>query len=110
MNTVLAFLTNNWGRLGLQGFGAPSHLSFVVATPRFRASKHVVFLILNGGASYPILVAKVPRLAGDHTSLDREATNLRAVHAVRPTGFDSIPRLVAYEDHGGVRLLVESAL
>ena len=45
MNTIATFLVNNWERLALTRFGEPSHLSCILATPRFRASRHVVFLI-----------------------------------------------------------------
>lgn len=110
MNTVVAFLTRNWDRLGLNRFGSPSRLSCIVATPRFRTSRHVIFFVLAEGSPHPILVVKVPRLTGEHSCLDREAANLQAVHAARHGGFDSIPRVLAYECHAGSRVLVESAL
>ncbi|MFQ6099223.1 MAG: phosphotransferase, partial [Armatimonadota bacterium] len=44
------------------------------------------------------------------TSLEREAANLRAVQATRPGGFDSIPRIVAFEEYAGRPILVETAL
>jgi aminoglycoside phosphotransferase (APT) family kinase protein len=110
MNRVAAFLAKNWERLALDRFGAPSRLLYVVSTPRFRASKHVIFIILAEDSSDPILIAKVPRLTGALHSLDREAANLRAVQGVRAGGFDSIPRVVAYEDHAGSPLLIETAL
>jgi len=110
MNTVAAFLKTNWERLALDQFGSPSRLSCILATPRFRSSRHVIFLVLDEGVPDPVLVAKVPRLKGDHGCLDRERANLRAVQAVRPGGFRSIPRVVAYEDYVGSRILVESGL
>jgi len=110
MNLVLNFLLQNWQRLGMQSFGEPAGLTAVVATPRFQASAHLIFFVLTAGNPKPILVVKVPRLPGDTGRLDREAENLRAVHAVRPGGFDSIPKVMAYEDYLDNRLLVETAL
>ena len=107
---VLEFLTRNWERLSLERFGPPSQLSFVLATPRFRASGHVVFLVLARRQTKPILVAKVPRLPGDHTRLNREAANLKEIHSARPGGFHSIPLVIAYEDWCGIHMLVETAL
>jgi aminoglycoside phosphotransferase len=110
MNVVLTFLEKNWTRLGLERFGAPSRLSCVIATPRFRASSHLIFFILAEKRSAPILVVKVPRLLGDNDRLDREAANLRATHAARAGGFESIPQVVAYEDYCSHRLLIETAI
>ena len=110
MNTVEAFLTKHWQRLPLDTFSTPPRLSSVVITPRFRASAHVLFFVLAAGKTEPLLVVKVPRLPGDHSRLDREAANLRQVQAARSGGFESIPRVVAYEDYGDSRLLIETAL
>jgi len=109
VNTVLTFLQNNWSRLDLDRHGVPRQLNSVIITPRFRASGHLVFLLLPQGQPKPVLVAKVPRLGGASASLAREAANLRAVQASRPGGFDSIPRLIAYEE-GDRQILVETAL
>jgi aminoglycoside phosphotransferase len=110
MNAILTFLQNNWARLGLQRFGSASRLSCVVATPRFRASSHLIFFVLTDDDAEPKLVVKVPRLIGDHARLDREAANLRAAQHARAGGFDSIPQVLAYEDYCHHRLLVETAL
>lgn len=107
MNAVLIFLMKHWQRLG---FETPCRFSSVIATPRFRASSHVIFFILADGRADPILVVKVPRLPGDTARLDREAANLRLVQSARAGGFDSIPRVVAYEDYWDSRLLIETAL
>ena len=107
---VLTFLTKNWQRLSLERFGMPSRLSCVTVTPRFRASSHIIFFVLADGLTDPILIVKVPRLPGDNDRLNREATNLQTVHTARPGGFDSIPRLVTYEDYLHNRLLIETAL
>lgn len=85
-------------------------MSCVVVTPRFRTSGHVVFLVLADGKPGPVLVAKLPRLTGISAGLEREAANLRAVQASRAGGFDSIPRVVAFEEYHGRPILVETAL
>jgi aminoglycoside phosphotransferase (APT) family kinase protein len=59
---------------------------------------------------HPILIAKVPRLASYAESLDREASNLGAILFYRSNGFDSIPRVIAYEDFNNHRILIETAL
>lgn len=112
MNTAISFLTRNWERLHLSRFGDPSTLACVVLTPRFRASAHVIFLIWIEGSQSPALVIKASRCSDldAPAPLDQEASNLRAVHAAFAGGFDSIPRLLAYEEYAGTRLLLETAL
>jgi aminoglycoside phosphotransferase len=110
MNTVLTFLEANRQRLDLARYGVPERLSSVVITPRFRASSHVVFLIIAPNKPEPLLVAKLPRLAGASASVEREVANLRAVHDRRAGGFDSIPRVIAFEEYLGRSILVETAL
>lgn len=110
MNTVLAFLHRNRERLNLERYGVPAQLSSVMVTPRFRASNHVVFLVLPQGKPEPVLVAKVPRLAGANGSVEREVANLQTVQASRAGGFDSIPRVIAFEKYGNRSILIETAL
>ncbi len=110
MNTVARYMRQHWDRLSLGRVGPPDHLSCLLLTPRFRASRHVVFLVLANGSPDPILIAKVPRLRGDFSFLQREVGNLQAAQAARAGGFDSIPRVVAYEEYEGNQLLLESAL
>jgi aminoglycoside phosphotransferase len=110
VNSLEAFLTEHWRRLALDRFGSPDRLSCVLATPRFRASGHVVFLVLRDGPATPILIGKVPRLAGDDRALAREAANLRALQTVRAGGFDSVPQLIAYEQSLNQSLLLETAV
>jgi hypothetical protein len=76
-----------------------------------------VFLVLAPGKPEPLLVAKLPRLGGGippngaaSTSVEREVANLQAVQAGRAGGFDSIPRVVAFEEYLGRPILVETAL
>lgn len=110
MNSVLTFLQQNQHCLELARYGVTGPLTSIVLTPRFRASSHVVFLIMNKGSRVPQLVAKIPRLAHATASIEREVASLRAVQALRPKGFDSIPRIVAFEPYCGYPLLVETAL
>jgi aminoglycoside phosphotransferase len=110
MNTVLTFLEANRQRLELSRYGVPDQLSSVAITPRFRASSHVVFLVLGPSKPDPLLVAKLPRLAGASASIEREVANLRAVQNRRLGGYDSIPRVIAFEEYLGRPILVETAL
>jgi aminoglycoside phosphotransferase len=110
MNVPLAFLATHGRRLGLEELGIRLPLTSLVLTPRFQASRHVVFLLFARGADQPVLVAKIPRLLDGHPSLDREAAGLRAVQGLRREGFDSVPRLVAFESWAGYPLLIETAL
>lgn len=111
MNVAAACLARHADRLELPaGAATPDRLAWIAVTPRFRTSAHVIFLAVADGASSPELVAKVARLPGRSDTLDREAATLRAVHAARVGGFDSVPRLVANEVIGGSHLLVETGL
>ena len=110
MNTVLTFLQENRQRFGLARYGAQGRLSSLIITPRFQASSHVVFMIWGEGQPDPILVAKTPRLVEATTNLEREVANLRQVQALRPTGFASVPQVVAYETYHNYPILVETAL
>lgn len=110
MNGILTFLYKNWQQFDLQCYGTPARLSYVVLTPRFRASSHVIFLVLAESQPEPVLVIKVPRLANRSTGIEREVANLRAVQSLRPGGFDSIPRVVAFEEYQSRPILVETAL
>ena len=110
MNTVLTFIKAHRHRLALERYGLGERISSVVVTPRFRASRHVVFLLLTEGSAHPVLVAKIPRLASCSGGLEREVMNLRSVHGTRSGGFCSIPRVVAFEQYGDRPILVETAL
>lgn len=110
MNSVLTLLDENWQRFGLEAYGSPQQLTYVMVTPRFHASSHVVFLILPQDRPQPVLVAKVPRLAGEGETLVREAANLRGVQASREGGFSSVPRVIAFERRWQRPVLIETAL
>lgn len=110
MNSILTFLSSNWQRFGLEHLGAAEEMTSVVITPRFHASSHVVFLVLPKKRPQPVLVAKVPRLAGAGETLVREAANLRAVQGSRQGGFDSVPRVIAFEERWQRPVLIETAI
>lgn len=105
---AIRFLEANRERLGLSRRGIRGPLSYLLVTPRFRASRHVIFLALEPGRPEPVLVAKLPRLA-DATALAREAANLRAVEP-RGAPLASVPQVVAFEACGDRAILVETAL
>ncbi|MGB3713953.1 MAG: aminoglycoside phosphotransferase family protein [Candidatus Promineifilaceae bacterium] len=110
MNSILTYLRENRRRLGLERYGVPARLSCVLVTPRFRASSHVVFLVLPENKPDPVLVAKVPRIAGANATVEKEVANLRIIQASRRGGFESLPRIIAYEECWGRSLLIETAL
>ena len=110
MDAVVSFLKQNWHRLPVAQWGKPQRMACVYLTPRFRASSHVIAFVMTEGISDPIFVAKIPRLAGDNARLDREAMNLQMIHTTNASSIDSIPKVIAYEDHGEDRLLIETAI
>ena len=110
MNMILTYLQDNWERLQLERYSPTRQLSTVMITPRFRASSHVVYLLLPQGQAEPVMVAKVPRLAGPSASVKREVANLRAVQDSYPEGFSTIPRVIAFEEHASRQFLLETAL
>jgi hypothetical protein len=104
----LRFLETNRARLGLARRAGRAPLSYLLVTPRFRASRHVVFLALERGRPEPVLVAKLPRVP-DAGALARETANLRRV-AAGGTPSASVPRVLAFEACGAGDILVETAL
>ena len=108
MNVVHDFLAQNRARLDLDRLKVPDRLRAILITPRFRSSRHIVFLLLPDGSRDPVLVAKLPRLGGESPALSREAAALRAIQQVVAPG--TAPELIALESHRGHLLLVETAL
>jgi aminoglycoside phosphotransferase len=109
MNIALKYLQSH-AHYGFEAYGDPKRMSFMLLTPRFEASSRVVFLLFPEGQSDPVLVAKVPRLAGMDPGIQREAANLQIIHESRSGGFGSIPQVVAFEEFCGHQILIESAL
>lgn len=79
--------------------------SWILLTPRFPASAHVVMLLLADDRVHA--VAKVARLAGDDGPR-REAAVLESVGRRMPSG--SAPRLVTSTEVSGHAVLVEEAM
>ncbi len=110
MSIVRDFLREHSERLSLESFGLDENLISLVVTPRFQASRHVIFLILAKEAAEPALVAKLPRMQESAGLIEREAESLRRVHTLKSGGFQTIPRVVLFERHRGIPILVQTAL
>lgn len=110
MNTAASFLTDNRQRLNTGAYHLNDGFSSLVITPRFRASSHVIFLLIPNGTTEPTLVAKMPRLKDASESLAREAAALEAIQRLHGGSLKSIPQLIAFEDYRGYPILVETAL
>jgi aminoglycoside phosphotransferase (APT) family kinase protein len=108
VNLALEFLSAERERLELDRYGIAPEPSFVLLTQRNWTSKYVVFLVFG---REPALVVKVVRIPGfGNDWLRREATNLEAAQAARPSGLDTIPRLIALAEVRRRPLLVQTAL
>jgi Phosphotransferase enzyme family len=83
---------------------------FVLLTPRFRASRHVVSLLLPPGGREPSEVCKRPRLFDDTGPIAREAAALRAVEFGAPGTAATAPRLGALRTESPDPGLLETAL
>ena len=108
MNALLELLRDHVRQSDLPSGAVIDNLSCVFLTPRFRTSSHIIIFVLDEKNRTPVLLAKVPRLPGDDGQLQRETRNLRAAQESRDGGFRSIPRVIAFEEYGGHRFLVES--
>lgn len=84
--------------------------SYVLLTPRFRASRHVVTVYPDARTGNAARVAKTARLPGRSPSLEREARALSAVADILLERSGSVPRLLSLAERGGHRTLVESAV
>jgi aminoglycoside phosphotransferase len=111
MNVAAAYIAAHHERLGLERHGISRRVSCVLLTPRFRLSRHVVFLVLAPGRREPVVVGKLPFLRGDADALAHEARSLRAV-AARLSGPDAgtTPAVIAFDAHTPYPLLLETAI
>ena len=109
MKAICRTILELWDELDLEE-PAPRDLDCLLRTPRFRASSHVLFFVFSRRQKQPILIAKTPRLAGDLAALEREAANLQRLAATCPKAHAAAPRLVAYRDWHGSKLLLQSVV
>jgi aminoglycoside phosphotransferase len=110
MNILRDFLAANRERLEPERYGVAGGNPFVLLTPRFAASRHVVFLVLTRGSSTPTLVAKIPRVRGDSSGIEREASVLEKIEELAPSQVGAVPRVLACEEFRGHVILLETAL
>lgn len=85
----------------------------LVLTPRFRASRHVVGLVVTGQSPVPRVVVKVPRLPDDASGLQHEREALQALGALAtgPTRMTAgTPPLLGHGMRWGFPWLAEGAL
>ncbi len=109
MNSSLAFVRRNSARIWPGRLVDWDNVTFLVITPRFKASRHVIFLLFVKGDPDPVAVLKTPRVPGDNQSLDQEAANLNMIKAMQAGPPASIPQVLAYEEYQGIRVLVQEA-
>ncbi len=114
MNALLSCLDQHRQSLTDERLGFSPRSRYIIKTPRFRASRHVILLHVPDGATDPTLVVKVPRLPDDRWGIDREAHALQQIASrIETAGMflqNSIPRLVGVWDCYGYPALVQTAL
>jgi aminoglycoside phosphotransferase (APT) family kinase protein len=109
MNAVLSRLDALGEEISLDRFDLGESPSCVILTPRFRASRHVVALLIPNGEVEPTVVVKMPRLSGDDEGIAREARVLTSLRQRCPDADGSVPEVVACAD-GDRPVLIETAL
>jgi hypothetical protein len=82
----------------------------LLLTPRFRASRHVVGLVVTGRSPAPRVVVKVPRLGDDASGLAHERRALEALGAGPGRMTAGTPPLLGHGTHSGFPWLAEGAL
>lgn len=85
------------------GLAVPTHA--VLLTPRFPASRHLIFLLADETGSLRF-VAKVPRLASQNDGLEREMKNLALLADSLLAEEARIPTVVGMSESGQRRVLV----
>lgn len=91
---------------GGAGAASAAGAAVVLLTPRFRASRHVIGLVLRPADGGLAAVAKLSRLADDDGGIRREAEGLRRAAAL---GVPGVPQVLALRG-APASVLVESAL
>jgi aminoglycoside phosphotransferase len=110
VKAIRSFLEEKVAGDELAGLELPHPLTALLVTPRFKASAHVVYLLLSKGRPEPRLVAKVSRMPGHSDSLEREWSNLEAFRARWPEGADTAPRAIRFDRYDDHAILLETAL
>lgn len=111
MQALLHYLDEHRERLHLANRSALTRpLAMMIKTPRFRASRHVIFLIHEVGNRQPALVAKVARLPEDGEGIQREATILASLESLAGLPKQSVPQLIVHDTIDGFPFLVETAV
>ncbi len=107
-NLVTEYLACNKDRPEFRKFGDVMQWTSVVATPRFKASSHLIFFVLGKRRAEPVMIAKVPRLPDDTQRLQSEFQNLTALNNMQTS--EGVPRVLAFEEFQGSLMLVETAV
>lgn len=110
MTVISSFLEAYRDRPEIARYRLGGDYATLLLTPRFKASRHVIFLLMPEGQSEPTLVAKLPRLPQASDSLEREASILQLIQTMRREKLDSVPQVIAYENYCGYPILVETAI
>ena len=110
MNVALNYLKENQERLGLERFGAPDEFAFLQLTPRFRASSHVIFLLMKKTTGELALVVKIPRLPQLAHGIEHEARVLKLLNKQASEIRGTVPEVVAFEAYAGWPILVQTGL
>ena len=92
---VLGMTHLRWEAFGLGR--RPAALSWMLFTPGASARNKLIGLVFADDEDEPRLVVKLPRVPESQTALEREAANLQAVHARRPSEVTGVPSLLFME-------------
>jgi aminoglycoside phosphotransferase (APT) family kinase protein len=106
-----AFLQRHADSIEARGMACPAGLAWIAATPRFRASSHVLLFGLGQPGAGPVMVLKLSRNpVGSDLTLVREARNLDVLErAGLPNPF-SVPRALVLERSPGFCGLLETGV
>lgn len=97
---------DRWGIVGLDLPSQLADLDWLLLTPRFRTSRHVVLLGGRAGSGRPAFAAKLARTPGDAAALSHTASILERLAATGDPVRGAVPRLLANDAWAGHPLLV----
>ncbi len=93
------------------GFGRPPEtFSSLMLTGGSRSFSKVVALVFAEPDHHPRLAVKMPRVPEAVPGLTREATTLRAIQSLRPSGVRGAPRVLFCQELAGLLTVGETAL